>query len=52
MQTGCALVINNLRTRYSYKIIFVFHKSALHLARYEVGKQVTELFPYKERFAL
>ena len=35
-----------------YKITFLFHKSAFHLVRYEVGKLVTELFPYEECFAL
>ena len=54
MQTVC-LSMNDLRTRHSYspyKITFLFHKSAFHLVRYEVGKLVTELFPYEECFAL
>ena len=51
MQTVC-LLMNDLRTRHSYKITFLFHKSALHLVRYEVGKLVTELFSYEECFAL
>ena len=32
--------MNDLWTRHSYKITFLFHKSALHLVRYEVGKLV------------
>ena len=37
---------------HSYKITFLFHKSALLLVRYEVGKLVTELFSHEECFAL
>ena len=51
MKTVC-LVINDLWTRHCYKITFLFHKSAFHLVRYEVGKLVTELFPCEECFAL
>ena len=51
MQTVC-LSMNDLRTRHSYKITLLFHKSAFHLVRYQVGKLVTELFPYEECFAL
>ena len=51
MQTVC-LLLNDLWTRHSCKITFLFHKSALHLVRYEVGKLVTELFSYEECFAL
>ena len=51
MQTVC-LLMNDLWTRHSYKITFLFHESALHLLRCEVGKLVTELFPCEECFAL
>ena len=51
MQTVC-LLMNDLRTRHSYKITVLFHKSAFHLFRYEVGKLVTELFSYEECFPL
>ena len=48
----CEWLMNDLWTRHSYKITLLFHKSALHLVRYEVGKLVTELFSYEECFAL
>ena len=51
MKTVC-LVMNDLWTRHFYKITFLFHKSALLLVRYEVGKLVTELFSHEECFAL
>ena len=48
MQTLC-LLMNDLWTRHSYKITFLFHNSApLLLVRHEVGKLVTELFPCEE----
>ena len=51
MQTAC-LLMNDLWTHHSCKITFLFHKSALHLVRYEVGKLGTELFSFEECFAL
>ena len=52
MQTVCFSNKKSLDTLFLQNQICISYKSAFHLARYEAGKQVTELFPYKERFAL
>ena len=51
MQTAC-LLMNDFWTRHSCKITLLFHKSALHLVRYDFGKLRTELFSHEEYFAL